>query len=731
MSAPTMHAPAAPANGWGWHSAQPQQWPIPAPAMPAMPVMHAAPASQPGARPVSSVWSELKAPDGRAYYYNSETGETTYDKPLALQTVEERSLGRCPWSEFKDAEGRTYYYHADTKQSQWTEPEELTRYKAALAAIKARAAASLASSTAPTTSEGASRKAASSKKEATPVIVPPEGWEPATTEEGRISDFKDMLSQHKFDPSSKWGSIVDAIREDPRFGAISQKGVRKHAFSEWCDAERKRLREEAHSQAVEARERFSRLLTEHPDASASIPFAEVPASITSNEAWGGVSSEAERRQLYEDWAARTVREEKLEVERRLREQEEALDKLLEAKEREGAITAETTWLDAKQLLAGEPAFEALPSGIKLDVFKRRIIELDRRAREEERRRAEEAARARREAVGALERELDRLTRAGRLHFASKWSGTGLHEFDDGAEAGGALADVPPRVDGEWVYSHSEAGQALARIFPDAGAAERLCQDEFERWCRLLHREWSRDCRAVAALADALRVPLAGSGATSTLEGLVSAVREKQHDEGRRSTSPSRSRDHRASQYRDEDSSSVPRDDTSGSDGLPRELSRALVERPTQVRMAFARVKADEEEEEKQRAERTARRERRYKELLMDYYFRADHLKVVWEQAKEELSQRSAYRDLPRERRRELFEEHMSELNRRAEESRKLREERRRQAGGVASASAGQGGEEEGEEGEVEEGEARPAKRSREESDEEGAVDEPPGQRVKQ
>lgn len=35
----------------------------------------------------ASVWSEFKNPDGRPYYYNSKTTESTWDKPIVLNDV--------------------------------------------------------------------------------------------------------------------------------------------------------------------------------------------------------------------------------------------------------------------------------------------------------------------------------------------------------------------------------------------------------------------------------------------------------------------------------------------------------------------------------------------------------------------------------------------------------------------------------------------------------------------
>ena len=60
-------------------------------------------------------------------------------------------------------------------------------------------------------------------------------------------------------------------------------------------------------------------------------------------------------------------------------------------------------------------------------------------------------------------------------------------------------------------------------------------------------------------------------------------------------------------------------------------------------------------------ERRRRREDRFISLLEEYYYRSDHVDVVWEDAKKVLSKHQAYSALERSDRKRLFEEHMADL----------------------------------------------------------------------
>ncbi|MBN3294455.1 PR40A factor, partial [Polypterus senegalus] len=71
------------------------------------------------------LWTEHKAPDGRTYFYNSETKQSTWEKPDELKSKVELLLSQCPWKEYKSDTGKPYYYNSQTRESRWTRPKEL------------------------------------------------------------------------------------------------------------------------------------------------------------------------------------------------------------------------------------------------------------------------------------------------------------------------------------------------------------------------------------------------------------------------------------------------------------------------------------------------------------------------------------------------------------------------------------------------------------------------------
>ncbi|XP_024976016.1 pre-mRNA-processing protein 40A-like isoform X3 [Cynara cardunculus var. scolymus] len=73
----------------------------------------------------SSDWQEYTSGDGRRYFYNKRTKNTSWEKPSELMTPLERVDASTVWKEFTTAEGKKYYYNKETKQSKWKIPDEL------------------------------------------------------------------------------------------------------------------------------------------------------------------------------------------------------------------------------------------------------------------------------------------------------------------------------------------------------------------------------------------------------------------------------------------------------------------------------------------------------------------------------------------------------------------------------------------------------------------------------
>ncbi|CAK7330229.1 unnamed protein product [Dovyalis caffra] len=129
---PQMHALAIPTGGQPGLSSMNQN------TAPVMPIQHNGeqssvttanvPATGIQPKPTEEVlteWKEHTSANGRRFYYNKRTKQSSWEKPFELMTPIERADASTDWKEFTSPDGRKYYYNKVTKQSKWEIPEEL------------------------------------------------------------------------------------------------------------------------------------------------------------------------------------------------------------------------------------------------------------------------------------------------------------------------------------------------------------------------------------------------------------------------------------------------------------------------------------------------------------------------------------------------------------------------------------------------------------------------------
>lgn len=129
---PPVLPPGAAIGGMGFPPAIVPHFSMPPPGFGAPPSGDLGPAF-PSALP-SSEWTEHKAPDGRSYFYNAITKQSSWDKPELLMTPTERLQYNCPWKEYRSDAGKIYYHNINTKESRWEAPPEFREMRAKLQA---------------------------------------------------------------------------------------------------------------------------------------------------------------------------------------------------------------------------------------------------------------------------------------------------------------------------------------------------------------------------------------------------------------------------------------------------------------------------------------------------------------------------------------------------------------------------------------------------------------------
>lgn len=287
-----------------------------------MPPTSATPDNKPNVKdeeekhPLPDGWAQNVADDGRVYYYHAATRETRWDRPsLASDAQRKRpaadisaasvaSSGVDDWREHTAPDGRTYFYNAQTRETSWKKPEALMTEGAqdrkrarvdrqlvpdlrqAIARSRERKAGERGRTEKkgekvarrPRSREGKTltdhqaetyflNRAKIRKEAAAAADGDAEGKQPADlmqleTEEQRENVFFDVLRERGIGERSSWLETMNRCAEDPRYTLLQPYGVRKHAWQKWTQNCAKQARRRSILEARGKSEAFLALMEE-------------------------------------------------------------------------------------------------------------------------------------------------------------------------------------------------------------------------------------------------------------------------------------------------------------------------------------------------------------------------------------------------------------------------------------------------------------------------------------
>ncbi|XP_052800504.1 pre-mRNA-processing factor 40 homolog A-like isoform X2 [Mya arenaria] len=406
-----------------------------------------------------SHWTEHKAPDGRTYYYNNMTKQSSWEKPKDLQTDTEMLLSRCPWKEYKSDTGKVYYYNSVTKESRWTKPKELEELEANIAKqkeqekgsgdattekpvptepakpskplsnIEQAMQATLASIELPPapktiTQNKQVEKPVSESSDSEEEKTPPKKQMPLKFKNKKeaMDAFKALLKEKKVPSNATWESAMKLIVNDPRYGALKHLNERKQAFNEYKTQRVKEEREEARLRAKQAKEDLEKFLLRHDKMSSTVKYWKADSMFTDYEEWQSVN-DRDRRELFDDVIHMLEKREKEDAKNLRKRNIKVFNEILDSME---SLTYSTTWSEAQQMLLDNPRFTEDPDLQNMDkedalvCFEEHIRMLEQEnddEKERERRRIKRQQRKNREGFLVL---LDELHEQGRLNSMSLW-----------------------------------------------------------------------------------------------------------------------------------------------------------------------------------------------------------------------------------------------------------------------------------------------------------------------
>jgi len=433
--------------------------------LPRLPMMMHHPPTDP-----SKAWTEHTSEDGRVYYYNQVTKQSSWDKPEDLKSELEKKLSGCQWKEYKDQSGKIYYHNVTTKESSWTIPPELQDLKdkvmqeeaARQEGVNGKSKTETLSSNnsnsrpvnlsptdtgtnlsypggeetcsilTPTTRDtttnspslldsvpiptGSVSNSSSSSSSSTPT--------PSLAQGRDIKEvFTQLLREKNVSSTASWEFALKLVSNDSRYDMFRHHPERKQMFNNYKIQRQKEEKEEQRARIKKGRQKLEEMLSTSTLIDSNTRYRQASDLFKNNEVWKNVPEDM-RRDIFRDVVEELGNKERDRIKQTRKRNMQVLADILDAMP---SITFQTTWSEAQQLLLDNPVFAEDTGLLGMDkedaliVFEDHIRSLEKEEDEERRREKNIEYRQQRKNREAFITLLDHLHKQGKLTSLSKWS----------------------------------------------------------------------------------------------------------------------------------------------------------------------------------------------------------------------------------------------------------------------------------------------------------------------
>jgi pre-mRNA-processing factor 40 len=352
------------------------------PSAAAVPVVPAA------APPGTTDWQEHTAPDGRRYYYNKRTKQSSWEKPAELMTPTERADASTVWKEFTTSDGRKYFYNKVTKQSKWTMPDEMkaAREQAEKGSMVEAAGTSPSVPVPHPTSASPRPPTGLSAFNSQPLGATASAPSPTPITRNAISPATAMGTQVIYEGSvkeSKEEGVEEASAQDIEEAKKVMPITSKINVSPLVDEKPAPMAEEplTYSNKTEAKNAFKELL-ESVRVESDWTWEQAMRVIINDKRYGALKTLGERKQAFNEYLAQRKKQET--EEKRLK-QKKAREEFLVMLEESKELTSTMRWSKALALFEDDRRFQAVDKDREREeLFEDYLVDLERKEREKAR-----------------------------------------------------------------------------------------------------------------------------------------------------------------------------------------------------------------------------------------------------------------------------------------------------------------------------------------------------------
>ncbi|XP_067155548.1 pre-mRNA-processing factor 40 homolog A isoform X1 [Apteryx mantelli] len=342
-----------------------------------------------------STWTEHKSPDGRTYYYNTETKQSTWEKPDDLKTPAEQLLSKCPWKEYKSDSGKPYYYNSQTKESRWAKPKELEDLEAMIKAEEnsskpeestpttaASAAAAEVTNTTTTATTAAETAAAVTTTTATPAAAAATEAETSAAASGAENESTATAA------SEDQGQQATAAAAGQEQSGEAAANAAEDSSKQEASGDAAPKKEEEDAQPVkktytwntkeEAKQAFKELLKEKRVPS-NASWEQAMKMIINDPRYSALAKLSEKKQAFNAYKVQTEKEEKEEARSKYKEAKESFQRFLENHEK---MTSTTRYKKAEQMFGEMEVWNAISERDRLEIYEDVLFFLSKKEKEQ-------------------------------------------------------------------------------------------------------------------------------------------------------------------------------------------------------------------------------------------------------------------------------------------------------------------------------------------------------------
>ncbi|CDW54353.1 WW and FF domain containing protein [Trichuris trichiura] len=365
-------------------------------------------------------WSEHKTDDGRIFYYNKITQQSSWEKPDELKSELELLLAKTPWQQFTTPEGKVYYFNKETKESSWALPKELIDLQSTMLICNS----AVTESTTPVKSDVDGDQSGMERKQAVETFC---------------ALLRDKATLAKISSNASWEQTMKLIQNDPRYRVLKKLHDKKQVFNSYKN---QRARDEKRTR--KAKEDLENWLQNHEQVTSVTRYRKLELLFKDEKIWNAVP-DSERREIFKDVMYYLEKKERVIVASHRKRNIKALADILDNMP---GVNSSTTWAEAQKMLLEIPAFindteiQSMDKEDALIVFEEHIRQLEKDERDEEQNALLMKRRQERKGREKFRQFLEELRRGGKLHTASKWCDlypiiSADHRYEDMLGLGGS------------------------------------------------------------------------------------------------------------------------------------------------------------------------------------------------------------------------------------------------------------------------------------------------------